>query len=839
MRRLLAVLYALLVLPAGASAASDQIPVAPGSPWPEMRHDRRNTGAAPIESVYVPGRKPWSFRTGKGIFSTPTVGPRDRVYVGSGDGVFHAFGPGGRKLWSFKAGLIDSSAVLRRDGITIGTGDEYLYHLRTSPKKMSQRRRTIWKLKAVQPSGDSQLVNWWEGNAEVGPDGTVYAGNTGSAAYAITPEGKVKWIFRAGNSVWTSTAIADDGTTYWGSLDLFVYALDRSGKQVWRTPTLGFVISSPALSKDGSTLYIGSFDGRLHALDAKTGAPKWAFQTGDHVYSSPALEEDATGAVKALYVASADGLVYKVDPTGNQVWQYDTGDAVRSSPVLGLAPRGNGRIVYVGSSNGTLFALDAATGKRRWSFDGTPRDPALRDRNDMNASPALGRKGVYIGSESGSFWFVPYDWCLHARDRRCSMNPGEAFGGDLTRVFSVTAGGTTAAAGLPGALPAATTVTGRLVVHKGGRTEDASIQPLPSAHDLVTANPAFPFTAALSGDGHFLFVRPDEILDPGRDYELKLKGLYTQGGFHIGARVIGGTGGAPVSDTIRFRTAPSRGPLPLKAAKGSVPAFRLRRLAVPLPAFLPSVNQIGFDSYEWLVGALDVGPPDAQGRGSLLAWVIGVKPGRKGAWVADPGAGFAFPLHGSYRRDSFQLGLQNITLTFSFGPVPLDRLEFRGQLNRDMTTSGPSVYAEATCAKVPNYGPFLPTTTRLCNEDGKIIVGGTYLTRAYAKPGLANVKPKGVTVTALELRRPTDASDGEATATLTKPASYAAKAHALSILLTDAATGTPLALDYAASTSVTSDGNQIKLKIPAGTTMPETVRAWAIADVFPLQTKTF
>ncbi|MFL5839254.1 MAG: hypothetical protein ACJ77Z_02245, partial [Thermoleophilaceae bacterium] len=84
-----------------------------------------------------------------------------------------------------------------------------------------------------------------------------------------------------------------------------------------------------------------------------------------------------------------------------------------------------------------------------------------------------------------------------------------------------------------------------------------------------------------------------------------------------------------------------------------------------------------------------------------------------------------------------------------------------------------------------------------------------------------------------------DASDGEATATLTKPASYAAKAHALSILLTDAATGTPLALDYAASTSVTSDGNQIRLKIPAGTTMPETVRAWAIADVFPLQTKTF
>jgi outer membrane protein assembly factor BamB len=796
-----------------------------------MRHDRRNTGASDIAGVYRRGVKPWSYRTGKGIFSTATVGPGDRVYVGSGDGVFHAFGARGRSLWSFKAGLIDSSAVLRKGGITVGTGDEYLYNLRTSPKKMSQRKRTIWRLKATQPSNGGQLVNWWEGNAEVGPDGTIYAGNTGAAAYAIDPNGKVKWIFRGGNSFWTSTAIADDGTSYWGSVDRSIYAIDKNGKQVWSTPTLGFVISSPALSKDGSTLYIGSFDGQLHALDAKTGLPKWSFQTGDHVYSSPALEEDADGTVKALYIGSADGMIYKVDPNGNEVWSYDTGDAVRSSPVLGRTPDGKGRIVYAGSSNGTLFAIDAATGERRWSFDGTPKDPALRDRNDMNASPALGRKGVYIGSESGYLWFVPYDWCLHARDARCSTDPGQAFGGDLNRVFPVTAGGTTEAGGLTSALPAATTVVGRLVVHQGGKTQDAQMQPVPSASSLVTANPPFPFTAALSGDGHFLFVRPDSILDPGRDYELKLNGLYSDGGFHIGAPAIGATGAGQLSDTIRFHTQPSKGPLPLHTGS----SFRLRRLAVPLPSFLPSVNQIGFDSYEWLAGMLDVGKPDASGTGTLLAWVIGVKPGprprhgRPQNWVPDPSAGFAFPLYGTYKRDAFELGLQNITLTFSFGPVPLDRLEFRGRLNKDMTTSGPNLYAEATCATIPTYGPFLPTTTRLCNQDGKIIVGGTYLTQRYA--GQADRKPKGLSVTSLELTKPTASSDGQAVATLSKPAPAA------SILLTDATTKQPVPLDYAAATKV--DGNKVTLTIPAGTTLPPQVQAWAIAGVFPLQTKTF
>jgi outer membrane protein assembly factor BamB len=828
MRRVLAI--GLFVLACAPNAfASDAIPVPPGSPWPEMRHDRRNTGAAAIHGVYMRGRKPWSFATGKGIFSTATVGPGDRVYVGSGDGVFHAVGPNGKTLWSFKAGLIDSSAVLRRDGITVGTGDEYLYHLRTSAKRMSQRKRTIWKLKATpQPGAGGQLVNWWEGNAEVGPDGTVYAGNTGAAAYAITPQGKVKWIFHAGNSVWTSTAIADDGTTYWGSVDRSIYALDKNGKQVWSTPTLGFIVSSPALSKDGSTLYIGSFDGQLHALDAKTGLARWSFQTGDHVYSSPALEEDASGSVKALYIGSTDGSVYKLDSAGNKVWQYDTGDAVRSSPVLGLTPDGNGRIVYVGSSNGTLFAIDAATGKRRWSFDGTPASGPLRDRNDMNASPALGRRGVYIGSESGRFWFVPYDWCLHSRDARCSSDPGQVFGADIQRVLPVTAGGNTVPAGFAGPLPAATTVVGRLVVHKGGQTQDASLQPLPNAHDLVTPNPPFPFTAALSGDGHFLFVRPDDILDPGRDYELKLNGLYTTGGFHVGAPVIGATGGAPFSDTIRFRTDTSRGPLPLRAGS----AFRLRRLAVPLPSFLPSVNQIGFDSYEWLVGVVDVGAPDAAGRGSLLAWVIGTKPGKNGNWVADPAAGFAFPLYGRYRQDAFQLGLRNITLTFSFGPVPLDLLEFRGRLNKDMTTSGPNVYAESTCAKVPNYGPFLPTTTRLCNQDGKIVVGGTFLTQRYK--GTANRRLRGVTVTDLTLNQPGAAGAGAATATLAAPFP---KGHSAAILLTDAATGEPVPLDYAAGTSV--QGNRITLAIPAGTQMPAQVKAWVIADVAPLTSRVF
>ena len=118
--------------------------------------------------------------------------------------------------------------------------------------------------------------------------------------------------------------------------------------------------------------------------------------------------------------------------------------------MLGRAPKGGGRILYVGSSNGVLYALDAESGRRRWSFDTTPSDPVLRDRNDLNGSPALGRRGVYIGGEHGRLSFVPYDWCRRAeRDPPLRHEPGEAFSDKLTRTAFVTSAGARACAGPP------------------------------------------------------------------------------------------------------------------------------------------------------------------------------------------------------------------------------------------------------------------------------------------------------------------------------------------------------------------------------------------------------
>ena len=820
---------------------ADAVPVQKHAPWPSMRRDDHNTAKSPIRARYRRKERPWRFRTGKGIFSTPVIGTSGTVFFGSADTWFYALSRKGKLRWRFKTGnIIDSAATigaydrrLRTTPVTIGSGDERLYRLRSERRRRLRRRsrRIIWAFRPTLKPATGQLVDWWEGNAVTGPGGLVYAGNTGGGAYAVNPNGSQRWVFQAGNSVWTAPAMGADGSTYWGSLDLKVYKLDAAGKKVWSTTTLGFITSSPVLAPDG-TLYVGSWDGRLYALDSRTGLTKWSYRTGDHIYGSPALGDGV------VYIGSTDGAVYAISASGKRLWRYDTGDPVRSSPVLGRAPAGeSGDILYVGSSNGSLYALDAGTGRRRWSFDTTPRSTALRDRNDLNGSPALGTRGVYIGGEHGELWYVPYDYCLHRRNPRCNTDPGETFGDDLTRVFYVTPGGNTLQGGPSAPLSPATFATGRLVVRRGSETVDAAMVGLPDGKRLVSTSPPFDFTAELSGDGHFVFVVPRDFLRPDTEYSVRTHGQWTADGIPVGNLVVGGTKIGGFDDTIRFRTRPAAGPLPLHVTRRRVTAFNMRRLAVPLPPLLPSANQIGFDSYEWIVSAIDVSAPDAADEGHVLLWVVGSRKNRKGVPIADPRSDFAFPLAGRYRGSDLLLSQHNIGLTFSFGKVPLRRFEVRGRLGKGLRMLDPALYGEVACAQVPTYGPAL-FITGICNSKGDIDALGTFTTSRYARRGPSNVRPRGLRVASVDLVRPTGSADGSATATFAHRRRYLARKHAVAILLTDAASGTPVTIDYKAQTSVEAGarGNlaQVRLTIPKGTDMPARVRAYVITDSFPL-----
>ena len=638
-----------------------------------MRRDSRNTASSPVRGRYRGGR-PWAFATKRGIFSTPVIGGDDTIYVGSADRNFYALRPDGTLAWRFRTGgIIDAAGAigryekaLRSAPVTIGSGDERLYRLRTN-RHLSRKRRIVWAFAPTLPPVGGQQVSWWEGNVAIGPGGTIYAGNTGGAAYAINPDGTLRWAAPRGQSVWTTPAFGqgtEAGNTFWGSVDLYAFSLDQAGHPRWQTFTPGYVTSSPALGSDG-TVYVGSFDHKLYALEPDTGQIRWSFATDAHIYSSPALADGSDGRTREIYIASADGSVYALDPSGHLLWRYDTGDPVRSSPVLGRKPRGGGRILYVGSSNGKLYALDAASGRRRWSYDTTPRNPALHDRNDLNGSPALGRRGVYIGGEHGRVWFVPYDYCLHNSDPRCSRKPGQDFGKNLDRMFFVTPGGTTVGSRKRLEIPSGTVIATRLIVRKGGLTEDAALQPAGPPEQLVSVKPRFDFTTQLSGDGHYLFIRPSGLLRPNTRYRVRIRGDW-----RVGSAPSSDTG--TVDTTLGFRTAQSRGKLPLRVRRKRTTAFSISRLAIPLPPLLPSVNQIGFDSYDMIAGTISRTKARRRRDGRLLLWVIGARRDRHGVLQPDPSGNFQFPARGRLpaRRACPELVGPEPAVQLRLGPAP-------------------------------------------------------------------------------------------------------------------------------------------------------------------------
>jgi outer membrane protein assembly factor BamB len=151
-----------------------------------------------------------------------------------------------------------------------------------------------------------------------------------------------------GDRVYSSPALGADGTIYIGSLDNKVYALDPAdGSELWSFTTGDRVSSSPAVGADG-TVYVGSLDSNVYALEPADGSERWSFTTGDAVTSSPALGADGT-----IYVGSYDNKVYALDPAdGSERWSFTTGDSVESSPALGADGT-----AYVGSHDNKVYAI--------------------------------------------------------------------------------------------------------------------------------------------------------------------------------------------------------------------------------------------------------------------------------------------------------------------------------------------------------------------------------------------------------------------------------------------------------------------------------------------------
>ncbi len=129
--------------------------------------------------------------------------------------------------------------------------------------------------------------------------------------------------------------------------------MHSSRKRVWSHNGIeGFVETRPLVA--GGTVVFGAWDGRLYALDARTGRIVWTWQ-GERTsrFYAPAACWPVAAAGR-VFIVAPDKMMTAIDlAEGREIWGTDN-LAVRES--IGIS--GDGRRVFVRTTDGIVAAVD-------------------------------------------------------------------------------------------------------------------------------------------------------------------------------------------------------------------------------------------------------------------------------------------------------------------------------------------------------------------------------------------------------------------------------------------------------------------------------------------------
>ena len=190
------------------------------------------------------------------------------------------------------------------------------------------------------------------------------------------------------------------GRVYLAQQKGLFFALDaKTGTVDWRKSIGRCAASSPTIGKG---LVYQSFmhpveclqdqagaNGFVVAWDADTGRERWRFNSAP-IESSPLLKNGR------LYFGSWDHKVYAVNAaTGKKIWSFETDDQVNTS-----AAYWRGRI-FIATDGGTLYSLSARTGRLLWSAQSQSK---FGTREFWYATPTVAYGRVYIGNTDGTMY---------------------------------------------------------------------------------------------------------------------------------------------------------------------------------------------------------------------------------------------------------------------------------------------------------------------------------------------------------------------------------------------------------------------------------------------------
>jgi outer membrane protein assembly factor BamB len=217
------------------------------------------------------------------------------------------------------------------------------------------------------------------------PSGDVYQRDEYFAFEELRGSPRRAWEYPVTEGV-QGSAVAVDGTVYFGTIDGKVIALEaETGKRRWEFNAKDAVVATPVLNEN--LLFVGSMSGKLHCLDAKSGRERWFYDAGVAVSGSAAV---LSGVV---CIGTDNKLVGINVQNGKEAWAVPFPGSLGCNVTVG-----NGAFVAFRGSE--IRVVDAATGTARWKRDDEPAN------DNINFGPPYPIATRSIASESGRIYFV-------------------------------------------------------------------------------------------------------------------------------------------------------------------------------------------------------------------------------------------------------------------------------------------------------------------------------------------------------------------------------------------------------------------------------------------------
>ncbi|UCE98395.1 MAG: PQQ-binding-like beta-propeller repeat protein [Dehalococcoidia bacterium] len=245
-------------------------------------------------------------------------------------------------------------------------------------------------------------------------DGNIYFGSTGGAVIAMDAESGAE-IWRKPLEVSSSgglgcapseVSVPLYGTPavlgellYVAGFDGKIYAVNTaSGAERWIYPRQGNLHSFVGgLAINEGRLYIGSIGGVIYALEAGTGDLIWKLETGEQIWATPTVDGDT------LFIGTFDKKLYAIDiNSGSQKWQqpFESQGPIISTPVVD-----NG-VVYISSFDRHIYALNATSGELIWKFPDIKGNGENTPQKWFWASPVLYENAIYAANMDGRIYVI-------------------------------------------------------------------------------------------------------------------------------------------------------------------------------------------------------------------------------------------------------------------------------------------------------------------------------------------------------------------------------------------------------------------------------------------------